>query len=56
MNLMAFEEFQRQARTAGIVFYHTGEFTGPIISAAAEALKHRMQEAGAPGVTTRKLF
>jgi len=56
MNLSNFELFQQQARTAGIVFYHTGEFTGPIISAAAEALKHRMQESGASGPATRKLF
>ena len=56
MNLANFENFQKQARTAGIVFYHTGEFTGPIISAAAEALKHRMQESGASGPATRKLF
>jgi hypothetical protein len=56
LNLSKFEEFQRQARTSGIVFYHTGEFTGPIISAAAEALKHRMQESGAVSSATRKLF
>jgi len=56
MNLANFENFQKQARTAGIIFYHTGEFTGPIISAAAEALKHRMQESGASGPATRKLF
>jgi len=56
MNLDNFANFQKQARTAGIVFYHTGEFTGPIISAAAEALKHRMQESGASGPATRKLF
>jgi hypothetical protein len=56
LNLSKFTEFQAQARTAGIVFYHTGEFTGPIISAAAEALRHRMQESGASGASTRKLF
>jgi hypothetical protein len=56
MNLANFETFQKQARTAGIVFYHTGEFNGPIISAAAESLKARMQESGASGPATRKLF
>lgn len=56
MNLANFETFQQQARTAGIVFYHTGEFNGPIISAAAESLKSRMQESGASGPATRKLF
>jgi len=56
MNLANFETFQKQARTAGIVFYHTGEFNGPIISAAAESLKTRMQESGASGPATRKLF
>jgi hypothetical protein len=56
MNLSNFEVFQRNAMDAGVVFYHTGEFTSPIISAAAEALKHRIQETGAPNPTPRKLF
>jgi len=56
MNFANFESFQKQARSAGIVFYHTGEFSGPIISAAAESLKARMQESGASGPATRKLF
>lgn len=56
MDLSTFEVFQKQALDAGVVFYHTGEFTSPIIAAAAEALKHRMQESGASGPATRKLF
>lgn len=56
MNLGQFEIFQRNAVEAGVVFYHTGEFTSPIISAAAESLKNRIQESGAPNPTPRKLF
>jgi hypothetical protein len=56
MNLSQFEIFQRNAVEAGVVFYHTGEFTSPIISAAAESLKNRIQETGAPNPTPRKLF
>jgi hypothetical protein len=56
MNLASFEAFHKEAHTAGIIFYHTGEFSSAIISAAAEAMKHRLQESGASGPVTRKLF
>ena len=56
MNLSNLESFQRQAMSAGIVFFHSGDFTSPIIAAAAEALKFRIQESGATGPASRKLF
>lgn len=56
MKIENFEIFQTQARAADIVFYYTGEFNGPIISAAAESLKTRMQATGSSGPATRKLF
>lgn len=56
MNLNTFEIFQAQAQASGIIFYHSGEFTGAIITAAAESLKHRMEESGASGPAKRKLF
>ncbi|MDP3654251.1 MAG: SiaB family protein kinase [Rhodoferax sp.] len=56
MNLNTFEVFQAQAHASGIIFYHSGEFNSAIITAAAESLKHRMEEAGASGPAKRKLF
>lgn len=56
MDIASFNAFQQQAVNAGVVFFHAGEFTSPIIAAASEALKHRLQETGASGPVTRKLF
>ncbi len=56
MNLLAFAEFQDQAAAAGVLFYHSGEFNQSIISAAADSLKHRLDESGAAGSVKRKLF
>lgn len=56
MDLNAFEIFNNHATSAGVIFYQSGEFTSPIISAAAEALKLRLAENGASGPVTRKTF
>jgi len=56
MNVAQIEAFQQQARSAGVVFYQEGEFTSPVIAAAAEALKSRLQESGVSGPVMRKLF
>lgn len=56
MNLSNFELFQSHANASGVIFYHSGEFNEAVIAAAAQALKHRMEENGATGPAKRKLF
>ena len=56
MNLSSFELFQTQAAASGILFYHSGEFNEAVVAAAAQTLKHRVEENGATGPVKRKLF
>lgn len=56
MNLEQFDLFRRNAAYTGIIFYHSGAFTPPIISAAAESLKSRLQDSGATSKISRRLF
>lgn len=56
MNLTSFDLFQTQASASGVLFYHSGEFNEAVIAAAAQSLRHRMEESGATGPVKRKLF
>lgn len=52
----AFARFQENAQDCGVLFYYTGEFSPPVIAAAADSLKTRLAAKGAPRPATRKLF
>jgi Family of unknown function (DUF6272) len=56
VNLTSFELFQTQANASGVLFYHSGEFNEAVVAAAAQSLRHRMEESGATGPVKRKLF
>ena len=56
MDFINFDQFQTQAHASGVIFFHSGEFNSVIVTAAAESLKHCMDEAGASGPARRKLF
>ena len=56
MDINAFRDFISQANQSGVVFFHTGEFSSVVVAGAAESLKHKMQESGASGPVTRKVF
>ncbi len=56
MDLTNFELFQSQATSSGVIFYHSGEFNEAVVAAAAQSLKHRIEESGASGPAKRKLF
>ena len=56
MDFINFDQFQTQAHASGVIFFHSGEFNSVIVTAAAESLKHCMDEAGATGPARRKLF
>ncbi|WP_119965393.1 SiaB family protein kinase [Simplicispira lacusdiani] len=51
-----FARFQENAQDCGVLFYYTGEFSPPVIAAAADSLKTRLAAEGASGPATRKLF
>lgn len=56
MSLADLELFQMQAKASGVIFHHSGELNEAVIAAAAQALRRRMDEAGASGPAKRKLF
>lgn len=56
MDLSTFGEFRAKAEAAGVVFYHSGEFNGSIVQAAADSLRSRLEELGTAGPAKRKLF
>lgn len=51
-----FERFQVSAQDCGVLFYYAGEFSSPVIAAAADSLKTRLATEDASGPTKRKLF
>jgi len=52
----AFERFQENAQDCGVLFYYAGEFSPPVIAAAADSLKTRLATEDASGPAKRKLF
>ena len=56
MNGADFERFQASAQGCGVLFYYAGEFTPPVIAAAADSLKARLATEDASGPAKRKLF
>ncbi|MDY0107262.1 MAG: SiaB family protein kinase [Giesbergeria sp.] len=51
-----FERFQENAHDSGVLFYYAGEFSPPVIAAAADSLKTRLATEDASGPSKRKLF
>ncbi len=56
MNPPDFERFQVSAQDHGVLFYYVGEFTAPMVSAAADTLKARLATEDASGPAKRKVF
>lgn len=56
MNGADFERFQASAQDCGVLFYYAGEFTPPVVAAAADSLKARLATEDASGPAKRKLF
>lgn len=56
MNGADFERFQASAQGCGVLFYYAGEFTPPVVAAAADSLKARLATEDASGPAKRKLF
>jgi len=51
-----FERFQESAQGSGVLFYYAGEFSPPVIAAAADSLKTHLATEDASGPAKRKLF
>ena len=56
MNGADFERFQASAQGCGVLFYYAGEFTPPVVAAAADSLKARLATEDASSPAKRKLF
>lgn len=56
MNTDDFAHFRAHAADADVLFFYSGEFSAPVISAAADSLRGRLAEGDAAGPTRRRLF
>ena len=56
MNQEEFQKFIAGAQNAGVLFFYAGTFTPAVVSTAGDALRQRLDEAGASGPVKRKLF
>jgi hypothetical protein len=56
MNRAQFQAFIAGAHDAGVLFFYAGTFTPGVVSTAGDALRQRLEEAGASGPVKRKLF
>jgi hypothetical protein len=56
MNQAEFQAFIAGAHNAGVLFFYAGTFTPGVVSTAGDALRQRLEEAGASGPVKRKLF
>ena len=56
MQLERFNRFVTHARKDGVVFYHSGHLNEETVASIGQLLRHRLQEEGANGVQSRKVF
>jgi hypothetical protein len=56
MQLDRFSLFFHHASTEGVVFYHSGQLDEETVAAIGALLRRRLQEEGANGVQSRKVF
>jgi hypothetical protein len=56
MDFSTFERFSSGAALSGVIFFYAGEFSSPVVAAAADIVKQRLQGEDTSGATRRKLF
>jgi hypothetical protein len=56
MQLDQFNQFVDHAIADGVVFYHSGHLDGDMVTAIGAVLRRRLQEEGASGSESRKVF
>ena len=56
MQIDRFNQFVNHAIADGVVFYHSGNLDGEMVAAIGAVLRRRLQEEGASGTQSRKVF